>query len=170
MELCCESVATLVRGLFLSRRKEIVGEALFSNDPEKPYGRTVLFQNDRLELLLTGWNPGYGCWPHTHGEQSEGIVCVFSGDGTFQTFPSSEDGKDNAKTKVLATGKTIVVPRSQIHSMRNDGAEQLVCLHAYWPPIGEMCIYNPAMTCAWWVSGGGAWNPEAEHIIEKRSV
>ena len=167
-ELNQASVTALIRKLIAQKGEVIIKKALFSDDTEKPYGRKVLFQNNQIELLLTGWNPGHACWPHTHGECSEGIVSVLSGEGTFKIFPRL--GDIDGKTRVLSTGNIIFVPCGEIHSMGNDGREPLVCLHTYWPPVSEMWIYNPNQTIGWRVSNGGAWKPEQQYIIEERKV
>lgn len=164
------SVIHLIREFIQKNKRQILSDVVFSNDIEKPYGRKVLFQNDAIELLLTGWNPGHSCWPHTHGREADGIVFVLSGKGTFNTFP--EVGKfDLTKTSVMAEGDVIYVPQGEIHSMGNSESEQkLVCLHAYWPPIAEMWIYNPEQTISWHVSDGGAWKPEQQYILEERKI
>ena len=162
-------VTALIRKLIAQNGEMIIKEAVFSDDTEKPYGRKVLFQNNQIELLLTGWNPGHACWPHTHGGHSEGIVSVLSGEGTFKMFPRLGD-INGVKTRVLSTGNIIFVPRGEVHSMGNDGAEPLICLHTYWPPVSEMWIYNPIQTVGWRVSNGGAWQPEQQYTLEERRV
>lgn len=163
------SATALIRTLVSQNKRLILQEVVFSDDLDKPYGRKVLFQNDQIELLLTGWNPGHACWPHTHGGDSEGVVLVLSGEGTFKTFP--DIGNINrVKTALMSDGNIIYVPQREVHSMGNYGSKPLVCLHLYWPPIEEMWIYNPDQTMGWRVSKGGAWQPEQQHTLEERKI
>ena len=165
-----DSVETLISSIIAAHGGQIMEMVVFSDDPDKPYGREVLFQDAHLELLVTGWKRGRHCWPHTHGPSSEGTVFVLAGTGTFQTFSSVRNGFVACPAIRLTAGQNVFVPRREIHAMGTDEEERLVCLHAYWPPVTEMLVYDPPLEHAWRVSGGGAWRPELKDILEHRST
>jgi cysteine dioxygenase len=129
----------------------------------EPYGRRILFQSAKSEVMLATWKAGAQSAPHDHGS-SRGIVWLAQGhfiedlyrfDGSLHRIASCDHGDARAVTRVDAAG---------IHSMRVPLGG--ISLHIYHPPIHAMQVYDPSARRTLTVSDAcGAWVPSDPELI-----
>lgn len=131
-------------------------------DPNKPYGRHVLFANDVLEGMVAQWTPGTPCAPHDHGG-SHGAVRVISGEALHTVWAVEEGELVAMETTRHGVGDVLPAPPHMIHSMQDAGGDApLITLHLYTDAIDHMVVYDrdSGRTCI--VDGScGAWIPES---------
>ncbi|MCT2534486.1 cysteine dioxygenase family protein [Aquibacillus koreensis] len=138
----------------------------FANLPKstdgKPYFRQLVYQNEQVELLVMNWS-GLACAPHDHGH-SKGWIQVLSG----TTLNSVYEVKENSLPTELFEefhhkGKLFYAPTKGVHKIKSAGAENLLTLHLYSPPIRDMIVYDLDKCAACIVSDDcGAWWPEEQ--------
>jgi cysteine dioxygenase len=151
-------LAELFRELRGLRPQDFFECALFSE--EKPYGRKLLYRSPHLEILIMGFLPGRECPPHDHG-RAEGLVFVCFGEVVHRIFRRVLCGLKLANETRESTGSTFAAPVNCVHSMGNASrTEPLITLHAYWPPIDNMSIFDLQSGCVHTVNDeAGAWLP-----------
>ena len=144
-------------------------EALMSPDSMHPYGRKVLFNHPRLEVMVATWTRGISCAPHDHHE-SRSAIRILQGRSHHRMFQCREGELVETLSERKEANTILLCPPRQIHAMGDDGADNvLVTLHAYAGSIDNMVVYSETETLI--VSGScGAWIPEAEDNILGRIV
>ncbi|MFC0526049.1 cysteine dioxygenase family protein [Pontibacillus salicampi] len=126
----------------------------------KPYYRTLLYQDEQVELLVMNWSQ-LECAPHDHGE-SYGWVQVVDGASLHTVY----EVKDNKLPEELfeerqEKGNLFFAPKKGVHKMKDAGGTGLMTLHLYAPPISGMIVYDLNVCAACIVSDDcGAWWPE----------
>jgi cysteine dioxygenase len=130
----------------------------------RPYGRAVLYADERAELMRATWARAAWCAPHDHGG-SHGVVVVLRGRAEHRAYGV---GGEAGPVATAEAGDAIRVDPSLVHAMRDGGGEQaLVTLHLYAGPIREMRVYDAAAGRTLRVDGRcGAWAPEADEVID----
>lgn len=107
-----------------------------------PYGRKVVFANDRLEAIVIHLPPGAATAVHDHGV-SVGCAIVAEGRMTNEEYRFGEDGALRLEAaRKHERGQLAPSPAGIIHRMRNDEAQRLVSLHVYAPPLRGMNRYD----------------------------
>jgi cysteine dioxygenase len=133
----------------------------FLQTPEgQPYYRRLLYQNDQVELLVMNWSD-IECAPHDHG-LSKGWIQVMEGN-SMNTVYKVEDGQlpKQLFDKIHHKGAFFFAPKYGVHKMKREGADSLVTLHLYSPPIQGMKVYDLKKCAACIVSEDcGAWWPD----------
>lgn len=106
-----------------------------------PYGRTVLFRSDEVEVILIHLPAGRETYIHDHGA-SEGCALVLEGQLTNRHYRLGIGGYayENGSSIVKAN-QFMYAPTGQIHQMCNEGKERVVSLHAYTPVMKDTKIY-----------------------------
>ena len=128
-------------------------------DPKHPYGRRVLLNHPKLEIMLATWTRDFPCAPHDHGG-SKSAIRVLRGQSHHRLFHIKEQTLKEVFSEKKSTGDILTCAPDQVHAMGDDGLEEsLVTLHAYSGYIPDMLVYNDSETLV--VSGAcGAWIPE----------
>lgn len=101
------------------------------------YVRTLLYRDERVEMLALTWLPGQRSPVHDHGA-STCIVRVVSGVATENLYRLREGGAERRAymTRDLRAGIVTRAPGDSIHSLGNNSDEELlVTLHIYTPPL-----------------------------------
>ena len=144
-------------------------QALKYPDTLHPYGRKVLYNHPRLEVMVATWTRGVSCAPHDHHD-SRSAIRVLQGRSHHRMFKCIEGELVEILSERKEAGDILLCPRRQIHAMGDDDAEDvLVTLHAYAGSIDDMVVYSDTETLI--VSGDcGAWVPEVESNIFGRSL
>ena len=139
-------------------------EALKHPDLLHPYGRKVIFNHPRLEVMVATWTRGVPCAPHDHHE-SRSAIRILQGRSHHQMFQCVNGMLVETLSERKEVGDVLLCPPRQIHAMRDDEAEvTLVTLHAYAGAIDDMVVYSETETLL--VNGAcGAWVPEVESNI-----
>jgi cysteine dioxygenase len=134
-----------------------------------PYGRSMVFQNEHIELIVMNWGNHATSLPHDHGA-SEGWVRVISGSIRHGMYEDDDGELRQVREQTIDTGTIFRAPRGLVHHMGNEFAELTVTLHCYFPPIHRMEVFDLAGSRAAIVADDcGAWWPEAEQqIVELR--
>ena len=134
--------------------------ALLRPDPDRPYGRRVLFANDAVEGMIATWTRDTPCAPHDHGG-SFGGVRVLQGEALHQIYAVEEGALRPVKQERVGPGGLLACAPDLVHSMQDGGAaDPLVTLHLYSGPIDYMVVYDVAGQRTVIVDGGcGAWLP-----------
>lgn len=133
-------------------------------DPKHPYGRRVLLNHPRLEVMLATWTRGYPCAPHDHGG-SNSAIRVLQGQSHHRLYQIKEEKLIEVYSEKRAKGDVLICAPKQVHAMGDDGLENaLITLHAYSGSIPDMIVYDDDKTLI--VKGKcGAWIPEDEDDI-----
>ena len=139
---------------------------LMEIDLAKPYGRKLLFNHSRLEVMVATWTRGFPCVPHDHSS-SRSAIRVLQGRAHHRLFRIEENQLIEKSSESKSLNEIIRCSPLQVHAMGDDAAEQsLVTLHAYSGKIDNMIIY--AQGSSMLVSGQcGAWVPDnSSHILD----
>lgn len=107
-----------------------------------PYGRSVVYADDRFEAIVIHVPPGAATAVHDHGA-SVGCAIVAEGQLTNVLYRLRGDGRvKRTWEEAIAPGECMPSPAGVIHRMRNDGETRAVSLHVYAPPLGAMNRYE----------------------------
>ena len=134
---------------------------LIHPDSKHPYGRRVLLNHPRLEVMVATWTRGFPCAPHDHHD-SRSAIRVLQGRSHHRMFQCRMGGLKETLSERKGKDDVLLCPPYQIHGMGDDNAEEpLVTLHVYTGSIDNMVVYSDTETLI--VSGAcGAWVPDAE--------
>ncbi|RSD29536.1 cysteine dioxygenase [Mesobacillus subterraneus] len=129
----------------------------------KPYYRKLLYKSEDVELLVMNWSD-LECAPHDHGD-SHGWIQVLNGTSVNAVYEVNGNSLPKELFKEYHhQGKFFYAPQKGVHKMQADGAEGLVTLHLYSPPINGMKVYDLEKCAACVVSDDcGAWWPVESH-------
>lgn len=109
-----------------------------------PYGRAVVYADDRFEAIVIHLPPGAATAVHDHGA-SVGCAIVAEGRLTNVLYRCGDDGRlKRTWAEAISPGECMPSPAGVIHRMRNDGETRAVSLHVYAPPLGAMNRYESA--------------------------
>jgi len=133
-------------------------ETLQEIDPAHPYGRKILLNTPKLEVMLATWTRNYPCAPHDHGGAVSAIR-VLQGRSLHRLYRIENQQLTESYSEQKTAGEVIICAPNQIHSMEDDGETvPLITLHAYSASIKAMAVYDDASTVI--VKGSaGAWLP-----------
>ena len=116
---------------------DILGDAVHADGAQ--YVRTLLYRDDRAEMLVLTWKPGQRSPVHDHGE-STCIVRVVDGVATEHLYRRRERGASRREymSRQLTPGVVTRTPGDHRHTLGNSakrGGDVLVTLHVYSPPL-----------------------------------
>jgi hypothetical protein len=126
-------------------------------EPGEPYGRRVLHQAGRGEVLLAGWPRGGRSAPHDHGDAAAFVLVL----GGF--FVETHYGLDGLalsaeKKRGFSAFDILRAAPGVVHDMH--ALEAGLTLHFYLPAIRVMRVYDTARHASFVVDGdAGAWLP-----------
>jgi len=102
----------------------------FDHPTVDSYGRKLIYQGDRFEVMLMSWNPGDFSAIHDHGYTQWGAVQVF-GPAEHATFSISDSGLQTLRRWTMASQEVVGVAHTLIHQMGNASETAFVSLHIY---------------------------------------
>ena len=111
-----------------------LGEAVCADQAN--YVRTLLYRDARSEMLLLTWLPGQFSPVHDHGV-SGCVVRVICGVATEHCYKSPEDAAvdRDAVVQDFGPGSVLHAADDACHTLGNGGADPLITLHVYSPPL-----------------------------------
>jgi len=141
-------------------------------DPgDKPYGRNIVANNGKVEVVFLSWGPEQICDVHDHGV-SCGLVKVVKGNISNIIYRQDERSKEpiHQQEEYIVDDIFIEVPKNSWHQMKNNLEEFTYTLHIYAPPVTEMQVFDKEKKQLVTVDDNcGAWltEPERHLRIEK---
>ncbi len=95
------------------------------------YGRKIIYESKKLEIVTMSWNVDDFTSIHDHGAAQWGLVLAF---GAVQntTFELKEGKIQMLDEQVLKKGEISVLNHTSIHQMGNPGFRPAVSLHIYY--------------------------------------
>jgi hypothetical protein len=143
--------------------------------PGAGYGRALLHQDARLELMHAGWETGGRAEPHDHGA-GRGAVLVLSGHFVETVWRLEARGGSQPQTDVQLcavmrreheTGSVMEVEPQLIHSL--EACAPGATLHVYAPPVTGMRVYDREKQQRLTLSDEcGAWLPSDARQVQAR--
>lgn len=115
----------------------------FLNFEDEKYQRNLLKFSQNYEVLLLCFKPGQQTPVHDHAGSACGVK-VIQGSGTEIAYvPTEEGGLKEVSTAKLPAGGVVGSNDMDIHLLGNmeDDGQNLVTLHVYSPPLGEVGNY-----------------------------
>lgn len=94
------------------------------------YGRKLVYDGGRFEVMVMSWNPGDYSSIHNHGYTEWGVVQVF-GNTHHLIYNLKDESLSFAKKEILTEGAAIKVNNSFIHQMGNATTTPYLTLHVY---------------------------------------
>lgn len=114
--------------------------------PERPM--ILLSPPGAPSVWLLGWRKGEWTPIHDH-VASEAAITVLSREVTERVYwPQTkqaqfpETGPEHEIDRELHEGSTVTVPTPYVHAVGNTQDAMAVTLHAYWPPLRHMDLYE----------------------------
>lgn len=113
-------------------------------DPgDKPYGRNIIFNNGKVEVVFLTWGPDQICDVHDHGE-SCGLVKVVKGNISNIIYSQDKETGEpkHQQEEYVVDDVFIEVPKDSWHQMKNNLDVFTYTLHVYAPPVEDMQVFN----------------------------
>lgn len=117
----------------------------FLEPPAEPGFASFLLHQEpdhSLAIFAVSWKPGHGAPPHDHG--TWGLVGGVRGQERNRLWHRVDDGSHDGHAELVAgrtcrigRGEVLRLRRDDIHSVRNEGAEVALSLHAYGRHLNE---------------------------------
>ncbi|NOU96259.1 cysteine dioxygenase [Paenibacillus sp. LMG 31456] len=107
-----------------------------------PYGRSVLFQSDDIEVILVHLPRGRKTLIHDHGAS---VGCAFILEGQMTNTSYRLDGYGYAQEcgeSTLKQHQFLYAPKGQIHQMSNSGEGRMLSFHVYAPRLMGIKSYR----------------------------
>ena len=137
-------------------------DSLIVVDKNHPYGRNVIIDNPRLEVMVATWNKKWRCAPHDHGNVISAIL-VLRGCSDHYGYSIKKECISVAFQEYKKKGEILTCDPQQVHSMSSATDETLITLHCYSEGIEKMVLYDIPNNETIIVPGTcGAWLPVDE--------
>lgn len=136
-DLSIDSLERII-GQHLPSREEILSAA----KEELPYGRTMLYLDDRLEVIIGCWPRGGWCDVHDHGA-AEGIVVSYNGEIEHFSYVFNNGLLDLIEHQTMRENELMHLDIGMIHSLQNISSDEpYIGLHIYSPPTSDVRIFD----------------------------
>ena len=122
-------VARVLRTLRLDK-SAISPWTRFDHDPADSYGRALVHQGERFEIMVMSWCAGDMAAPHDHGRAEWGAVRVF-GRPEHAVFANRRGRLVTVDRQVLRPDVVLSLDRGVIHQMGNGSDSPFASLHVY---------------------------------------
>jgi cysteine dioxygenase len=139
---------------------------------DKPYGRNIIANNGKIEIVFLSWGPDQICDVHDHGE-SCGIVKVIKGNISNIIYsPDRVSGEPiHQQEEYIVDDVFLEVPKNSWHQMKNNLQEFTYTLHVYAPPILDMQVFDKERKQLITVDEEcGAWTTEPDRHIKIKKL
>ena len=111
-------------------QKDLEAYADFDHPIEDGYGRKMIYDAGKFEIMAMSWNPGDYSSIHNHGHTEWGVVQVF-GHTHHMIYCLKNNELSFAKKEILPKGGAVKVNNAFIHQMGNSTTEPYLTLHVY---------------------------------------
>ena len=112
------------------KEDDLLEYADFDHPIEDGYGRKMIFDGGKFEIMAMSWNPGDYSSIHNHGYTQWGVVKVFGNVHHF-IYQNKDGVLSFAKKEILPNGAITKVVNAMIHQMGNPSTERYMTLHVY---------------------------------------
>ena len=102
----------------------------FDHPVADSYGRKMIYDGGKFEIMAMSWNPGHYSSIHNHGYTQWGVVQVFGNTHHF-IYKNKDGALTFAKKEVLTKGAITKVVNATIHQMGNPSTGKYMTLHVY---------------------------------------
>lgn len=152
-------------------QEDLAPWADFDHPIEDGYGRKMIYDAGKFEIMAMSWNPGDYSSIHNHGYTQWGVVQVF---GNTHHFIYKDTGSELsfAKKEILTTGSVVKVVNAMIHQMGNPSNGKYMTLHIYGCNIKESDVtadaknYELEFDRVNHTTGGAFFNLPADQIYD----
>ena len=148
---------------------EIDIQHLFSPDKHHPYGRKIIINTPKLEIMVASWNDNWRCAPHDHGDSISAIL-ILQGTSHHIGYSIEHNTLKVVFQEKKHVGEILTCDPLQVHSMCSTGKAPLITLHCYSSGIQKMVLYDQKQQQTIIVPGEcGAWLPvdDPQHIYKQ---
>lgn len=160
-----ESDIAVLRGIIGTEATRDIDFDAYHLDPgDKPYGRNIVLNNGKIEIVFLTWGPDQVCDVHDHAD-SCGVVKVVKGNISNIIYrPDKETGEPiHQQEEYCVDDVFIEVPKGCWHQMKNNKNEFSYTLHVYAPPIEDMQVFDQEKKQLITVNDDcGAWTTEPD--------
>jgi len=109
---------------------------------ELPYGRTMLYMDDRLEVIIGCWPRGGWCDAHDHGD-AVGVVFSYGGEIEHFRYELNEGVLDLIEQETMRADQCFRLEKGLIHSLQNISSDEpYIGLHIYSPPTSDVRVFD----------------------------
>ena len=109
---------------------DLIAYADFDHPIEDGYGRKMIYDGGKFEIMAMSWNPGDYSSIHNHGYTQWGVVKVF-GNAHHFIYQNKDGVLSFSKKEILTTGAITKVVNAMIHQMGNPSTGRYMTLHIY---------------------------------------
>lgn len=102
----------------------------FDHPVEDNYGRKMIYDGGKFEIMAMSWNPEHYSSIHNHGYTQWGVVQVF-GNAHHFIYRNKNNALTFAKKEILTKGEITKVVNATIHQMGNPSTSKYMTLHVY---------------------------------------
>ena len=108
----------------------------FRHSLSESYGRKIIYESKKLEIVTMSWNVGDFTSIHDHGAAQWGLVYSF---GAIQNtvFKIVNNKIRVTEEQILNSGEITILDNSDIHQMGNANLRPSVSLHIYYTQKAE---------------------------------
>ncbi len=103
----------------------------FNHNINESYGRSVIYESNKVEIVLMSWNKEDYTSIHDHGYAKFGALYSF-GDIQNNYFKIENNTLKKVNETVLQKGEIIIIDNSSIHQMGNPYKKPTLSLHVYY--------------------------------------
>jgi predicted metal-dependent enzyme (double-stranded beta helix superfamily) len=101
------------------------------------YARNTVFMNEHIELVVICWLAKQASSIHDHG-RSQCLYLIVEGTMQEEMFELDAAGKPRRlRAREFTRGQITIAAPTDVHRICNVGADGLVTLHLYSPPLDE---------------------------------
>jgi predicted metal-dependent enzyme (double-stranded beta helix superfamily) len=112
------------------KKEDLLAYTDFDHPIEDGYGRKMIYDGGKFEIMAMSWNPGDYSSIHNHGYTQWGVVQVF-GNAHHFIYQNKDGVLSFSKKEILTTGAITKVVNAMIHQMGNPSTERYMSLHVY---------------------------------------
>lgn len=115
----------------------------FDHPVEDGYGRKMIFDGGKFEIMAMSWNPGDYSSIHNHGYTQWGVVQTF-GNAHHFIYQNKDNELRFAIKEILPKGGITKIVNATIHQMGNPSTRPFMTLHIYGFNEDAGCITGDA--------------------------
>lgn len=129
-EISDKELISAIRNLDI-KLTDIGSYICFNHSINESYGRKVIYESNKVEIVAMSWNKGDFTSIHDHGSAQWGAVCAF-GDLQNTCFEIEDERLKKTDESTLREGEMTIVDHSAIHQMGNPFNMAAISLHIYY--------------------------------------
>lgn len=123
--------------------EDLLPFADFNHPVEDGYGRKMIYDGGKFEIMAMSWNPGDYSSIHNHGYTQWGVVQTF-GNAHHFIYQNKDNELRFAIKEILPKGAITKIVNATIHQMGNPSTRRFMTLHIYGFNSDAGCITGDA--------------------------